>query len=168
MWDTWVVGLNILCLNLNCYSQQHVSAPEMVVLRNLYRPLKYHREQIKSSKTKYPLESEWKNAEILCNHVSQCTCVDPNLWLFRLNSEWGKSWNCGCTGNRNNVRNDAGKELLDIFTDRNCNVYQHIWGTQRRFPPKYFENFLKAIQSTFRSLFYKGFSIIFPKILDAI
>ena len=96
----------------------------MVILTNLYRPLKYHREQIKSSKTKYSLESEWKNAEILCNHVSQC----PNPLLFRLNSEWGKSWNCGRTGNRNNIRNDAGKEVHDIFTDRNCNVYQHIWG----------------------------------------
>ena len=84
---TQVVVLNILSLNLNCDSQQHVSAPEMVILTNLYRPLKYHREQIKSSKTKYSLESEWKNAEILCNHVSQC----PNLLLFRLNSEWGKS-----------------------------------------------------------------------------
>ena len=94
----------------------------MVILTNLYRPLKYHREQIKSSKTKYSLESEWKNAEILCNHVSQC----PNLLLFRLNSEWGKSWNCGRTGNRNNVRNDAGKEVRDIFRDRNCNVSAYL------------------------------------------
>ena len=68
----------------------------------------------------------------------------------------------------------------------------HTRGTQRRFPPKYIENF-NVIQSSFRSLVmhsiercyeicicsvilgelesfrnYKGFSIIFPKILDAI
>ena len=65
-------------------------------------------------------------------------------------------------------------------------------GAQRRFPPKYTENTFWAIQSTFTSLEmhserrykicicsvilrelqsfrnYKGFSIIFPKILDAI
>ena len=65
-------------------------------------------------------------------------------------------------------------------------------GTQRRFPPKYIENTFLAIQSTFKSLEtysewrykkfiwsvilgelesfrnYKGLSIIFPKILDAI
>ena len=65
-------------------------------------------------------------------------------------------------------------------------------GTQRRFPPKYIENNFFAIQNTFKSLeMYsewrykkficsvilgelesfrnsKGFSIIFPKILDAI
>ena len=56
-------------------------------------------------------------------------------------------------------------------------------GTQRRFPPKYIENTFLVIQSTFKSkkcIFsvilgelgsfrnYKGFSIIFPKILDAI
>ena len=65
-------------------------------------------------------------------------------------------------------------------------------GTQRRFPPKYTENTFLVIQSTFKSLEmysegrykkctcsvilgelesfqnYKGFSIIFPKILDAI
>ena len=65
-------------------------------------------------------------------------------------------------------------------------------GTERRFPSKYIENTFPAIQSTFRSLEmhskrsfkiciffvilgelesfrnYKGFSIIFPKILDAI
>ena len=67
-----------------------------------------------------------------------------------------------------------------------------IRGAQRRFPPKYTENTVRAIQSTFRSLevyskrgnkicicsvilgdlqsfrYYKGFSIAFPKILDAI
>ena len=65
-------------------------------------------------------------------------------------------------------------------------------GTQRRFSPKYIENTFLAIQSTFKSLEiysewrykqficsvilgelesfrnYKGLSIIFPKILDAI
>ena len=70
-----------------------------------------------------------------------------------------------------------------------------IQGTQQCFPPKYNEKAFRAIQSTFRSLEmhtkqrykicicsqnsvilgelesfrnYKGFSIIFPKILDAI
>ena len=97
----------------------------MVILTNLYRPLKYHREQIKSSKTKYSLESEWKNAEILCNHVSQC----PNLLLFRLNSEWGKSWNCGRTGNRNNIRNDAGKEVHDIIGSLSSDVFERRTST---------------------------------------
>ena len=158
----------------SCCTQHLVFKPELwwsatcMCTRNVNFDPWNHRAQIESSQTKYSLESEWKNAEILCNHVAQCTRVDPNLLLFRLNSEWGKSWNCGCTGDRNNVRNDAGKEVLEILTDRNCNVYQHISGTQRRFPPKYIKNFLKAIQSTFRSLFYKGFSIIFPKILNAI
>ena len=67
----------------------------------------------------------------------------------------------------------------------------YIRGTQRRFAPKYIENTVKALHSTFRSLEmhskrpykictcsvilgelesfrnYKVFSIIFPKILDA-
>ena len=75
-------------------------------------------------------------------------------------------------------------------------ISSKIWaksrGTQRRFPPKYMENTFKPTRSTFRSLEmqsegrykicicsvilgelesfrnYKGFSIIFPKILDAI
>ena len=85
------------------------------------------------------------------------------------------------------LQNQWANQILFLF----LHCYS-IRGTERRFPPKYNENTFQAAQSTFRSIQmhfnwrckvwncsvflgqlqsfrnYKGFIIIFPKILDAI
>ena len=85
------------------------------------------------------------------------------------------------------LQNQWANQILFLFLQ--C---YSIRGTERRFPPKYIENTFQAVQSTFRSLQmhfkrrckvwncsvilgqlesfrnYRGFIIIFPKILDAI
>ena len=90
------------------------------------------------------------------------------------------------------VSNSLPLRIVLLQKKKSLTVCPRIRGTQRRFPPKRIEKSFYAIQSTFRSLEmyskqhykscicsvilgklkafrnYKGFTVIFPKILDAV
>ena len=90
------------------------------------------------------------------------------------------------------VSNSLPLRIVLLQKKKSLTVCPRIRGTQRRFPPKRIEKSFYAIQSTFRSLEmysrqrykicicsvilgelrafrnYKGFTVIFPKIFDAV